>query len=378
MLKMKIGIDARTYFLRSGIGRYCRNTCDAMVRLAPETQFTWLISNQKTPQDFGANPINRQLSVTEASLNDVQAEIRWLAGDMRATGASSAWFPSFAVPESLGLPSVVTVHDLTVFLFPDHHKTDTVAYVAQAIEAAAHRAESILVDSVSTQRDLLDRLPWLTGRVHVAYPGVDTSFFQNADDSDGATLPRRLGLNKGSYFLYVGSIEPRKNLERLIEAYTACTAAGDIALVLGGLPRWQSKGVLERAAAYSGPGRILLPGFVADEELPQLYSNALAFVYPSLYEGFGLPPLEAMACGAPVITSRNSSLPEVTGEAAVYVDPEDTEELAYTLDRIAADSALRRSLSALGRARAGEFTWDRTAKRVLECLKDVGDAFIRK
>jgi glycosyltransferase involved in cell wall biosynthesis len=368
---MKIGIDARTYFLRSGIGRYCRNTCDAMVRLAPEIQFTWLISNQKNPQDFGANTINRQLSVTEASLNDPGAEARWLAGDMRATGANSAWFPSFAVPESLGLPSVVTVHDLTVFLFPDHHEPDTVAYVARAIEEAARRAERILVDSASTQQDLLHRFPRLTGRVDVAYPGVDESFFHHSDNNGVVALHQRLGLHKGSYFLYVGSIEPRKNLERLIEAYATCAAASDIALVLGGLPRWKSEGVLKRAAAYNGPGRILLPGFIADNELPQLYSNALALVYPSLYEGFGLPPLEAMACGTPVITSRSSSLPEVTGEAAVYVDPENTEELACALDRIAADSALRRSLSTRGLARAAEFTWDRTAQCVLECLKGI-------
>ena len=369
---MKIGIDARTYFLRSGIGRYCRNTCDALVRLVPEIQFTWLISNQKTPKDFVPNSINRQLSVTEASLNDRDAEARWLAADMRATGADCAWFPSFTVPDALGLPSVVTVHDMTVFLYPAHHQPDTVAYVSQAIEAAANRAERILVDSKATQRDLLDQLPRLTGRVDVAYPGVDTSFFQNLDACDGSPLTQKLGLNKGAYFLYVGSIEPRKNLERLIEAYATCAAAVDIALVLGGLPRWKSDGVLERAGAYNGPGRILLPGFIADDELPQLYSNALAFVYPSLYEGFGLPPLEAMACGAPVITSRSSSLPEVTGDAAIYVDPENTEELACALDRIASDGALRNNLSAQGRARAAEFTWDQTAACVLASLKEVG------
>jgi glycosyltransferase involved in cell wall biosynthesis len=369
---MKIGIDARTYFLRSGIGRYCRNTCDAIVRLAPETPFSWLISNQKTPKDFDSHSTNRRLSVTEASLNDIEAEARWLASDMRGTGADCAWFPSFTVPEALGLPSVVTVHDMTVFLCPDHHQPDTVAYVARSIEVAARRADRILVDSISTQRDLLDRLPWLTERVDVAYPGVDTLFFQNSHQNNASNLLQKLGIQRGSYFLYIGSIEPRKNLERLIEAYATCAAAEDIALVLGGLPRWKSEGVLERAAAYKGPGRILLPGFVADDELPQLYADALAFVYPSLYEGFGLPPLEAMACGTPVITARNSSLPEVTGEAALYTDAENTEELASILDRIATDSALRRNLSVLGRARAAEFTWDKTATCVLGCLKTIG------
>jgi glycosyltransferase involved in cell wall biosynthesis len=368
---MKIGVDARTYFLRSGIGRYCRNTCDAMVRMAPETQFCWLISNQKTLADFGPHPKNRQLSVTEATLNDRQAETLWLASDMRATGATSAWFPSFTLPESLELPSVVTIHDMTVFSFPEHHQPETVAYVSHAIEAAARRADCILVDSISTRRDLINRLPCLNGRVFVAYPGVDAAFFQDADDSDGAALPRRLGINSKSYFLYVGSIEPRKNLEKLIQAYAACSSAGEIPLVLAGLPRWKSNGVLERVSTYSGPGRILLPGFVSDEDLPRLYSNALAFVYPSLYEGFGLPPLEAMACGVPVITSRNSSLPEVAGEAAFYVDPKDIEELAHALDQLATDSSLRSSLSARGRARAAEFTWDQTAKCVLKCLKDL-------
>jgi glycosyltransferase involved in cell wall biosynthesis len=171
---------------------------------------------------------------------------------------------------------------------------------------------------------------------------------------------------KRPYILALGNIHPRKNLARLLAAYGCLRQSRESApaLVWAGIPRWASSELLAQARAAG----VLLPGFVAQADLPALYRQATMLVYPSLYEGFGLPPLEAMACGTPVVTSKTTSLPEVVGEAALTVDPSSTEEIAAAMARLLDDASLRRHLHQAGLARAAEFTWSRTAESILASL----------
>jgi glycosyltransferase involved in cell wall biosynthesis len=170
------------------------------------------------------------------------------------------------------------------------------------------------------------------------------------------------------YILALGNIHPRKNLARLLAAYSCLRQSQENApaLVWAGIPRWDSSELLAQARAAG----VLLPGFVAQADLPALYRQATLLVYPSLYEGFGLPPLEAMACGTPVVTSNTTSLPEVVGEAALTVDPTSTEEITAAMARLLDDASLRRHLRQAGLARAAEFTWSRTAESLLASLMD--------
>ncbi|MFQ3661823.1 MAG: glycosyltransferase family 1 protein, partial [Chloroflexaceae bacterium] len=169
------------------------------------------------------------------------------------------------------------------------------------------------------------------------------------------------------YFLYIGTIQPRKNLTRLIEAF-AHAGPDDALLVIAGRRGWLSEPIVRRVAELGLTNRVRFPGYVPDADLPALLSGALAFVFPSLYEGFGMPVLEAMACGAPVLTSTTSALPEVAGDAALLVDPCDTDAIAAALRRLAADAPLRASLRARGLVRAADFTWERCARKTLDVL----------
>jgi glycosyltransferase involved in cell wall biosynthesis len=175
------------------------------------------------------------------------------------------------------------------------------------------------------------------------------------------------------YLLYVGTVQPRKNLERLIDAFALVADRPELAgvqLVIAGGRGWLSEGVERRAAERGLAGRVRLSGYLPDADLPALLSGALAFVFPSLYEGFGMPVLEAMACGAPVLTSTTSSLPEVADDAALLVDPSDTAAIAAGIARLAADGGLRADLYARGLARAAAFTWDRCARETLAVLRE--------
>ncbi|MBC7225556.1 MAG: glycosyltransferase family 4 protein, partial [Anaerolineae bacterium] len=224
----------------------------------------------------------------------------------------------------------------------------------------------------TTREDLARHYGVPRQKVEVVYPGLRAGM---APVEDGARLREVWARYRVQppYFLYVGTLKPRKNLLRLVRAYArflAGSGADDAPqLVLAGKRGWQYE-ALAREATRLGleSGQIVFPGYVADEDLPALYTGALAFVFPSLYEGFGLPLVEAMACRTPVVTSRTSACGEVAGDAALLVDPLSEEEIAAALAQVAEDGDLRAALAARGRARARDFSWERTARQVLEVL----------
>jgi glycosyltransferase involved in cell wall biosynthesis len=276
--------------------------------------------------------------------------------------------PAAVPPVRDGQRLVVTVHDLAFERFPGLFPRNWRWLYRAGLRAAVKRADAILVPSKSTADDLCSRTSVDPSRVHVTplAPALTTS------DDDPADVLAQLDITQ-PYVLSVGTIEPRKNLTRLVRAYRQVAPDVPHALVLAGAPGWHAE-ELETELARIGPGAIVRTGRVGEEQLDALYRGADAFVYPSLYEGFGLPVVEAMARGVPTITSNTSSLPEVAGDAALLVDPTDVSEIAEALARVLTDRALADDLRARGRARAATFSWAATARATLDVYRHVTGA----
>jgi glycosyltransferase involved in cell wall biosynthesis len=271
---------------------------------------------------------------------------------------------SYLTAWMLKIPTAVVVYDLVAFL-PGAHAQARAARIERAtIRPAIRRARRLLCISSATELDLRTRFPSAADKTSVIHLAADERFAERHSAETLATTARRYGVEPHAYVLAAGTLEPRKNLVRLIRAHAALTPglrAANPLLIVG--PRgWEEEEILAVAGEHSA--HLRLTGHVPDADLAALYAGCSTFCYPSLYEGFGLPVLEAMAAGAPVITSDVSSLPEVAGEAAAYVDPLDDDSIRRALERLLRSPEERTALSARGRERAAAFGWDRTAEAV--------------
>jgi len=279
--------------------------------------------------------------------------------------------PNF-VPPPTRKPVVVTVHDLAFKRYPDTAPHGTRRWLRQ-LEAALRRATCVIAVSQSTKRDLIELLAVPEQRVTVIPHGVDMDVFRPAPAQVIGEARARLGID-GPYLLALGGIEPRKNLSGLLSAYARLAADIRPALVIaGGGVEWNPEGrvLLREALEALEPSvrrHVVTTGYVTEGDKVALLTGAEALVYPSLYEGFGLPVLEAMACGTPVVTSNVSALPEVAGGAAVLVDPSDPESIAEGISRVLTDGSVRDRLQKVGPARAARFTWSETARRTAGVL----------
>ncbi len=264
--------------------------------------------------------------------------------------------------------NVITVCDVTPLLFPGTHGRMNVWHHQLALPAILRRADRIMTISECSKRDIVRLYGVPAEKVTVTMLAADMSFCPVP-----AGLPGRLVTDlPRPYILNVGTLEPRKNLDGLLRAFAAARRQGlPHTLVIAGARGWGKSRLAPLVAQLGLADAVLFTGFVADEDLPHLYVGADFFIYPSLYEGFGLPPLEAMACGTPVITTNVSSLPEVTGDAALLVDPRSEAELAAAMLRLAGDSQLRQDLRERGLARAKEFSWQRTVSETLAVYREL-------
>ncbi len=268
-------------------------------------------------------------------------------------------------------PSVVTIHDLGYLSFPEAHTARRRLELHLTTRWSLRAARRVIAISQATKDDLVRHYGADPARVSVVHHGLSPDFRPVEDPGAIAAARARHGL-AGPYLLYVGTVQPRKNLERLIEAFALALGEAselpDLTLAIAGRRGWLTEAIERRARELGIEGRVRFLGYLPDEELPALLSGATAFVFPSLYEGFGMPVLEAMACGAPVLTANSSSLPEVAGDAALLVDPRDTHAIAAGLRRLVQDEALRAELRARGLAHAAGFTWERCARETLAVL----------
>ena len=300
-----------------------------------------------------------------------------LAADVTAAGGDVFFSTDpHTVPHSQRFRTVALLYDLIPLRFPAEYLPRR-ALISRANYAWQLRqlrgADHLIAISETTRQDAIELLDIPPGRISVAYLAVDTARFRPVEhDAARVAVAERFGVDR-PYFLYVGGIEPRKNVDGLVRAFSQVMDTCDAVLVIAG-ERGKAGEQLRRQLEGTPVGeRIVWTGFVPEEDLPFLYAGALALAYPSLYEGFGLPVLEAMSCGAPVLTSPLSSLPEVAGDAALYVDPGSPAELAAALRRLAAEPALRAELRERGLERAQRFSWTDTAERVLQVCRAVAE-----
>jgi glycosyltransferase involved in cell wall biosynthesis len=294
-----------------------------------------------------------------------------LAWEVRRHAPDVLFVPAHVMPLVCLVPSVVTVHDLGYLLYPESHRPLDRWYLDWTTRRHARLAACVIADSQATRADLIRHCRANPDRVVVVYPGLDESLTRVDAPEVIAAAKTRYGIG-GDYLLYLGTLQPRKNLVRLVEAFARLKPlTAGLRLVLAGKKGWLYDDLFARVEALGLEDCVLFTGYVTDDDKASLLSGARALVYPSLYEGFGFPVLEAMACGTPVLTSNVSSLPEVAGDAALLVDPLDVDVIAEGMSRLITDDELWVTLVEKGYAQVRKFSWANAARKVLQVLEAV-------
>jgi glycosyltransferase involved in cell wall biosynthesis len=367
-VRIVMDVSPLSFTTRSGTGTYLLELMRHLPGATPRDEFVWFYSSwwpsrghppreiRDTPGLFVPQLPLHALRLTGQYFN--YPSVSSLTGSADLFHANAVWFLPLG-----NARAVVTIHDLTTLLMPEMHLRSSVHAFDNLLRFARERASGVIVVSAFTRDELLAFAPELEGRIRVIPLAPSPAFRPSTDAVALRSTLSRMGLTVGDYFLFCGTVEPRKNVPRLLRAFAELPTTRDRRhkLVIAGPPGWSRVPVHEEAARLGIGDRIVLTGSLPQETIRTLMCGALAFVYPSLYEGFGLPPLEAMACGTPVITSKVSSLPEVVGNAALLVDPFRVNEIADAMLRLEQDMGLRDDLRARGAARASDFSWARTA-----------------
>lgn len=380
---MRIAIDySAAVNQRAGIGRLVRNQVLALAELDRRNEYVLLHPRLQSGavRQFPRAPnfARREVPVGERWLTVMWHRALapfpadWLTGRVDVFHS-----PDFVLPPLRRARGILTVHDLAFLLHPECADERLRAYLDEVVPRSVRRADFVIADSENTRNDLVVLLGVQPERVDVVPGGVEERF-QPVHDPDLLARARdRLGVGSAPFVLALGVLEPRKNLTTLMDAFAALKSRGttaDLKLVLAGGKGWLVDGIFARHAGSPVRDDIVFPGFVPDELLPAAYSAARVLAFPSLYEGFGLPVLEAMACGTPVVASRASCVPEVAEGAALLVDPLDVDALATALSRAVEDETLRGELQREGQQRAAQYAWRSAAERLLAVYTKVAEA----
>ena len=363
---MLVGIDAsRAVADRpTGTETYSRRLIQALLDLESDHRFRLYFRSAPPPGSF-QNAEHRSIPFPR-----LWTHLR-LSREMVVAPPDLLFVPSHVVPLIHPAHTIVTIHDLGYLHFPSAHPGPQRTYLDLSTRWSARAASHVLADSGATKADLIEHYGTSPDKISVAYPGIDESIRPVKDEEQIRSVLREYDIS-GDYFLFLGTLQPRKNLRRLVDAFgkVVANASGRaLKLVLAGKRGWLCQNLGEYIAGLGLTDRVLLPGYVAEEDKASLLSGALGFLFPSLYEGFGLPVLEAQACGCPVVTSNTSSLPEVAGEAALLVDPKDVDAIAGAAARLTQDPRLRDSLRRRGLANVDRFSWRMCARSVLAVIE---------
>ena len=363
-------------YRQAGVSRYIEFLLRALPAAAPDIEAVVFTGPQAG--ECGADfPTSLQWRRSRVPTGRPEVRILWeqVAGPvaLRRAGVDLVHGPVNVMPLLDGLPGVVTVHDLAFRIYPEQYPRAKQRYLDLLTGLSVRRAARVITVSESTRRDVLRFYRVDPERVVTVPNGVDPSLAPVTDRERLAAFRKEHGL-PDDFILFVGTLQPRKNLVGLLRAYARMGARVDAPLVVAGGKGWMYEPVFNEVRALGVEDRVIFAGYADPEDLALWYSAATVFVYPSLYEGFGLPVLEAMACGTPVITSDTSSLPEVAGDAALLVNPRDVDAMAAAIARLMGDPALRADLRERGLARARAFSWERTARETAAVYRAACDA----
>jgi len=279
-------------------------------------------------------------------------------------------FPNFIRWPLVSSPSVIVVHDLSMFDVPDYSAPKNLAFMTKHLPGSIAKADAIVAVSESTKQSLVEKFQVDPDKVIVAHLAAEPDHYRRSE-AEVAEAKAKYGIF-GKYMLFVSTLEPRKNVEGIIRAYRALPQElrDEYSLVLAGGHGWRDEGIREAVhQARLAGDKVITTGYIDTADKPALYSGAEVFLFPSHYEGFGLPIVEAMRCGTPVITANNSSLPEAAGDAALFVDSTNDEQLVSTIEQLLGDKKLQEKLRKKGYAQAEKFSWDKCARNVLEGLR---------
>jgi glycosyltransferase involved in cell wall biosynthesis len=371
MERMRVAIDARKLH-DFGIGTYTRNLLRYLARIDRASEYVLLCHEPDLGIGIQLGPNFR--TVLESSPNysiREQFHVPWV---LRRERPDVFHAPHYVLPPAARCRAVVTIHDCIHLMFPQYLPNRAAyAYARASMWSAVRRSHRILTVSEASKRDIVHFFNVAPEKIVVVYNAIDERFGVEPREEDVARVRERYQLDQ-EFVLYVGNIKPHKNLVRLIDAFDLLrqrAGCDQLKLLIIGDEISKLPALRRAVHRHKLHKHVRFLGFQPDDTLAILYRLAAVFVFPSLYEGFGLPPLEAMACGTPVVTSNVSSLPEVTGDAAVLVDPYDVESIAGGMHRVLSTPALRQELRAKGLARAREFSWERSVARTHELYREI-------
>jgi glycosyltransferase involved in cell wall biosynthesis len=370
MTPLRIAIDARKLH-DFGIGTYIRNILMGLSRLDRTTEYVVLCR----PDDVVAGDVlgqNFRMVPETAPTYSVSEQFR-VPLSLARERVRLVHEPHYVLPPLLRCRSVVTIHDCIHLMFPQYLPSKLAhVYAKGSMWVAARKSNRILTVSEASKRDILRFFNVSPDKVAVIYNAIDERFLAPADDERMDLVKQRYQLDD-PFVLYVGNIKPHKNIERLIDAFGRARARGceGMKLVIIGDEISKYPGLRQTVHRHKLDKHVRFLGFQPTETLAAFYRLARAFVFPSLYEGFGLPPLEAMACGTPVVTSNVSSLPEIAGGAALLVDPYNVDAIAEGISRAVSDAALRTDLVRRGLDRARSFSWEQSVRRIHQIYLEV-------
>ena len=368
---MLIGLDAIPLTEpRAGVGHYTYELARALAHASPGDEFE-LVYPSSYPSIILEEREPLLSNLKEARVRVGAVGRRWWSAGLPRHAARRGFGlfhgTNYEVPLWGRTTRVVTVHDLSLFTHPETHERRRVWRARRRLPLMTRAAAAVITPTEAVRRELCEWLRVPPSKVFAVHEAA-RDCFKPSDSEEASGVLRELGIG-GEFLLAVGTIEPRKNLATLVRAFEEVLRerpASNLRLVIAGGRGWLSGPLFESIEDSPARGRVVLTGYVSDEQLRALYSACAAFVYPSLYEGFGLPPLEAMSCGAPVVAGDTPAVAEVSGGAARLFDPRDQGQLARALLQLLDDETARRSLSEAGLRRAAQFSWQRTARATLD------------
>jgi glycosyltransferase involved in cell wall biosynthesis len=374
---LRIAIDAHSVGTKLGGNEsYAVSLIEALAQIDEVNQYTLYVTTAEARDRFHQRWPNFKVRSTLPHTPFIRIPLT-LSAELRRNPVD-VLHVQFTAPPFCPCPVVVSIHDLSFEHLPDTFRRRSRMQLRLTVRHSARRAAKILTLSEHTRRDIIETYGVDESRIQAIPLAAPRHFYPVEDTRELQRVRHNYGID-GQYILSVGSIQPRKNLARLVQAYARVRASLRDKqtetewpkLVLVGKHAWLYDETLRALNEAGVADSVILTGYVPETDLPALYSGALCFVYPSYFEGFGLPPLEAMKCGAPVIVGDRTSLPEVVGDAALTVDPFDVSSIAGAIEKLINDSGLRRELGVKGQQRAETFDWRKTAQQTLEVYRQV-------